>query len=101
MNFVDRLLDHAKVQRGLTSDAQLSKALGVSRAMVSFIRTGASGISPTMLEQLLEGYGEPIERGDLLSLMVPELVTVIRRHDLVVAQGAVTDQPLRRPRART
>lgn len=99
LSFVESLIDHAKSHRGLRSDSQLAEALGVTRAMMSWVKTGRCGISAAMLRVLLDGYGEPVERNDLLALMPGDVVGVIRQHDLLMAQSLVAAPVLRKSRA--
>ncbi len=79
----NRAFDGLKAREGLASDAALAAHLGVSRQMVSAVRTGNTPLPRGMLNLVLDGARYAITRSDLLSLLPPEAGDAVRVHDNV------------------
>lgn len=58
---VNNLLDRVRLERGLSSDDKLAKALGVSDTTIYRWRTGTLDKSARVLLPLVIGYTQPLD----------------------------------------
>lgn len=88
------MFDQVKQKEGLTSDAKLASALGVTRGYICSVRKERKGVSLALAEKIYSLLGREIELTELQGLFVPVKVRTrirnlveLRRYAIQRANG--------------
>lgn len=79
-SFINRALDNLKERMELPSDSALAEHLGVSRQMLSAVRSGKN-VPLKMLVRVLDKAGYAVTRDGVLSLLPGETAAALKAHD--------------------